>query len=262
VPGNSPRPHPGSYVTPLSAAELLHRMDAGITDRTFGRYAIFFEGNLLSRLDHDESLRKSLEKATFVLPDGIAPALLCSWLTGRPVQRLPGPNFMPLACEYGVSRGWRHYFYGGQPDVAARVAATLSSRFPGMVVAGCDAPPFRPLSPEEDAAVCRTIERSGADIVWVALGGPKQEIWMHEHSGRLKVPMMLGVGAAFDFLVDTQPRAPRFVQRLGCEWLYRMCTGGPRIFRRNLRAALGTLFILARERLRHAFARPRAPGGH
>jgi N-acetylglucosaminyldiphosphoundecaprenol N-acetyl-beta-D-mannosaminyltransferase len=256
------RPHPGAYVTPLSAADLLDRMTTAIATRAIGPYAIFFEGNLLSRVDGDEALRRSLEDAPFVLPDGIAPALLCAWLSGRPVERVPGPNFMPLACEYGVSRGWRHYFYGGQPEVAARVAATLSARFPGMIVAGCDAPPFRPLSPEEDAVVCRNIEDSRADVVWVALGGPKQEIWMHEHAGRLQVPFMLGVGAAFDFLVATQPRAPRFVQRLGCEWLYRMCTGGPRLFRRNLRAALGTLTILARERFRQACARPPVPRGH
>lgn len=252
---------PGSYVTPLTTEQILQRMDVAIRARSSGQYAIFFEGNLLSRLRGNQSLRQALEGATFVLPDGIAPAILCSWLTRRPVQRIPGPNFMPIACSYGVPRGWRHYFYGGQPGVAARVAANLSARFPGMVVAGCDAPPFRPLTEAEDEAVCRAIESSEADVVWVALGGPKQEIWMHEHAGRLRVPMMLGVGAAFDFIVDTQPRAPQFVQRLGCEWLYRMCTGGPRLFRRNLKAAVGTLMILARERIRLALTRPIGPRG-
>lgn len=250
--------HPGSYVTPLTPDEVLHRMDGAVRARSTGQYAIFFEGNLLSLLGGNPALRRALEAATFVLPDGIAPAMLCSWLTRRAVQRVPGPNFMPLACAFGVPRGWRHYFYGGQPGVAARVAANLSARFPGMIVAGCDAPPFRPLTADEDEAVCRAIQSSEADLVWVALGGPKQEIWMHEHADRLQVPMMLGVGAAFDFIVDTQPRAPRFVQRLGCEWLYRMCTGGPRLFRRNLKAAVGTLIILARERIRFALTWPTA----
>jgi len=246
---------PGACVTPLTDHELLGRMNHIITDRELGHYAIFFEGNLLSRLESDPALRKAMMSATFVLPDGIAPALLASWTLRRPVVRVPGPHFLPLACEYGASRGWRHFFYGATPEVVERVAQIMRDRFPGLIVAGVYAPPFRPLTPEEDQEICARIEALRADVVWVALGGPKQEIWMHDHHRRLRVPMMLGVGAAFDFIGLRQPRAPRLVQQLGAEWLFRMLTGGPRLFRRNLIAAFTTLRILARSYVRYRNAR-------
>lgn len=245
-----PTVDPGACVTPLTARELLERMDRIITEGEQGHYAIFFEGNLLSRLESNPTLREAIISASFVMPDGIAPALLASWTIHRRVARVPGPQFMPLACEYGVSRGWRHFFYGGTPEVVERVAHRMQERFPGLIVAGVHAPPFRPLTAIEDAEVCARIEASATDVLWVALGGPKQEIWMYAHHRRLRVPMMLGVGAAFDFIGLTQPRAPRFLQQLGCEWLFRMLTGGPRLFRRNLAAAVTTIRILARAYVR------------
>ena len=231
-------------MTPLSGPELLAHLDEIIANRKHGHYAIFFDGNLLSRLSKDEELCAAIGAAAFVMPDGIAPALLSSWATKRKVQRVPGPQFMQLACEFGVSRGWRHFFYGSTPEVVECVSRKMQERVPGLVVVGVHAPPFRPLTHDEDREICYRIESVDADIVWVALGGPKQEIWMHQHQGRLRVPVMLGVGAAFDFISLTQRRAPRVVQRLGCEWLFRMLTGGPRLFRRNLDAAFRTICIL------------------
>lgn len=250
---------PGVRVTPLSSDQLLAKMEEFIADRHHGHYVIFLEGNLLSRLNNNPDLEQAVRDASFVMPDGIAPALLASWATGRRVTRVPGPQFMPLACEYGLSRGWRHFFYGSTPEVVECVARTLTNAFPSLIVAGVHAPPFRPLTAEEDRLICERIEAMEADVVWVALGGPKQEIWMHEHQGRLGVPIMLGVGAAFDFIGQTQPRAPRVVQHLGCEWLFRMLTGGPRLFRRNLSAAGATLWILAKAYFRHHRYRPKRP---
>lgn len=232
----------------LSSGELLARLGHIIADHKHGHYVIFFEGNLLSRLDRDEALQKAFATASFVMPDGIAPAILSSLVTGQKVERVPGPRFMQLACEYGVSRGWRHFFYGSTPEVAQSVSRYMQERYPGLIVAGVHAPPYRPLTAGEDDWICSHIESVNTDILWVALGGPKQEIWMHQHQGRLRVPVMLGVGAAFDFIGLTQPRAPQIVQQLGCEWLFRMLTGGPRLFRRNLRAAATTIGILV-----HAF---------
>jgi len=244
-------------VTPLSSDELLARIGQFIAHREHGHYVIFFEGNLLSRLDGNQDLQKAIASASFVMPDGIAPTLLSSWATSRKVARVPGPQFMQNACEYGVIRGWRHFFYGSTPEVVERVSSEMQGRFPGLIVAGVHAPPFRPLTADEDLQICSRIESANADILWVALGGPKQEIWMHQHRGRLRVPVMLGVGAAFDFIGLTQPRAPRVVQQLGCEWLFRMLTGGPRLFRRNLAAAATTICILVKAYLRHIVSRPR-----
>lgn len=238
--------NPGAVIAAVSSDFVLNSMDRWIRERRFGNFLVFFEGNLLSRLAGNDELARALNNAALVLPDGFAPALLATWHQGRKVARVPGPDFMPSACAVGVPRGWRHFFYGGGDGVALKVADLLSVRFPGLKVAGTYCPPFRPLSPEEDAAVCDMINRSGADIVWVALGGPKQELWMNAHTSTLQVPVMLGIGAAFDFLANTRPRAPVFLRRLGLEWMFRMFTGGPRLFRRNMRAALVTSNILLR----------------
>jgi len=235
---------PGAIITPVSVEFLLESVAFWIRERRSGKFLIFFEGNLLSRLEGNPDLARALGNAAFVVADGIAPATLASWRYGTKVQRIPGPDFMPQACEYGVARGWRHFLYGGGEGVAERLSQILAERFPGILVVGAYCPPFRPLSATEDAVVAEMIERAGADIVWVALGGPKQEIWMNEHAGRLRVPVMMGIGAAFDFLTGTRPRAPVLVRRLGLEWIFRMVTGGPRLFVRNLRVAVVSSWIL------------------
>jgi N-acetylglucosaminyldiphosphoundecaprenol N-acetyl-beta-D-mannosaminyltransferase len=241
---------PGAIITPASVEFLLESVDFWIRERRSGKFLIFFEGNLLSRLKGNPDLARALVNADFVVADGIAPATLASWTYGKKVQRIPGPDFMPKACEYGVARRWRHFLYGGDEGVAERLSQILAERFPGILVVGAYCPPFRPLSATEDEAVCEMIERSGADIVWVALGGPKQEIWMNEHAGRLRVPVMMGIGAAFDFLTGTRPRAPVLVRRLGLEWIFRMVTGGPRLFVRNLRVAVVSSWMLMQAWLR------------
>ena len=126
------------------------------------------------------------------------------------------------------------------PDALARTRAALVDyaallrRFPGLVVAGTYSPPFRPLTPEEDEQIVAMINRARPDIVWVGLGAPKQEYWMAEHVGRLEAPVMVGVGAAFDFHSGRKKQAPRWMQRSGLEWLFRLLTEPRRLWRRYL----------------------------
>jgi N-acetylglucosaminyldiphosphoundecaprenol N-acetyl-beta-D-mannosaminyltransferase len=110
----------------------------------------------------------------------------------------------------------------------------LQKRFPGLQVAGTFSPPFRPLTPDEDEQVVQIINKAAPDIVWVGLGSPKQEYWMAEHVGRLTAPVLIGVGAAFDFLTGRKPQAPRWMQRAGLEWLFRLLTEPRRLWRRYL----------------------------
>ena len=172
----------------------------------------------------DERLRAIHNAAGLVTPDGMPLVWLSRWKGHRHVRRVYGPDLMEAVCSASVERGWRHFLYGGAEGIAGLLAEKLEARFPGIDIAGTWTPPFRPLTGEEDAEVVARIDASGADIVWVGLSTPKQERWMSDHVGRLRAPVLVGVGAAFDFHAGVKPQAPRWMQGAGLEWLYRMVT--------------------------------------
>lgn len=163
------------------------------------------------------------------------------------MQRVPGPNFMLAACAHGVLRGWRHFFYGSKVDTLQLLTTNLRERFPGIQIAGSFSPPFRALTIAEELTVKKTIESVSPHFLWVGLGGPKQEFWMAEHVGKIRVPIMLGVGAAFDFYAGTRPWAPVWVQRAGLTWLFRMATGGRRTMLRNCRCLPSVSYYLLKQ---------------
>jgi N-acetylglucosaminyldiphosphoundecaprenol N-acetyl-beta-D-mannosaminyltransferase len=169
----------------------------------------------------DPNLRDIYNRSSLTTPDGMSLVWLLRAYGHKHVERVYGPDLMLAACQYGLSRGWRHYFYGGAEGIPERLAEVLCVRFPGLQVAGLESPPFRPLTPAEDEAAVERMLASRADIIWVGLGAPRQEFWMAEHVERLGRPVLIGVGAAFDFLSGAKPQAPRWVQRSGLEWLYR-----------------------------------------
>jgi len=182
----------------------------------------------------DEGLRRIHNRAGLVTPDGM-PLVWLSWLSGqRHVERVYGPDLMLACCERPSIRRYRHFFYGGAKGVAQRLADRLGSRFPGLIVAGTYTPPFGPLSTEEDQAIVQQINEADPDIVWVGLSTPKQERWMHAHVRRLHAPVLIGVGAAFDFHAGLKRQAPRWIQRSGLEWLFRLATEPRRLWRRYL----------------------------
>ena len=157
-------------------------------------------------------------------------------------SRVCGPELMTAFCEETASKGYRHFFYGGAPEVAKDLAAHFAARFPGLIVAGTYCPPFRPLTLEEDREVVEAIEHSRADVVWVGLGAPKQERWMFEHRWRLSVPVLIGVGAAFDFHTGRVPRAPMWMRENGFEWLFRLAIEPRRLWKRYL--VYGSQFVM------------------
>lgn len=182
----------------------------------------------------DPALRTIYNRSGLTTPDGM-PLVWLSRLSGyRYVERVYGPDLLLALCAYGLPRGYRHFFYGGEPGVAEALAARLRARFPGLQVVGTCTPPFRPLTPEEDAAVVAAINAAGPDIVWVGLSTPKQDRWMAEHVGRLTAPVLIGVGAAFDFHSGRKRQAPRWMQRAGLEWLFRLSQEPRRLWRRYL----------------------------
>ncbi len=197
-------------------------------------YVCFFEGNMLHWAYSRQEIRDVLNGATLCYPDGIAVAKLASWELGKPVERVSGPTFLLKACEHGVAHGWRHYFFGGKEGVAEELKDKLTKLYPGLQVVGTCCPPFREPTDEEVDELCRELQEKKVDLLWVALGGPRQEKWMNKYLGRIPVPVMLGVGAAFDFHTAHQRWAPKWIRTIGMEWLWRMTTGGKRVFIRNI----------------------------
>jgi N-acetylglucosaminyldiphosphoundecaprenol N-acetyl-beta-D-mannosaminyltransferase len=139
---------------------------------------------------------------------------------------------METFCRNTGAR-YRHFFYGGAPGVGERLAENLQRRY-GIGVAGTYAPPFRPLTDKEEKEVAEFVQAAAPDLLWVGLSTPKQERWMHEHRHRLKVPVMLGVGAAFDFQIGKVKQAPAWMRENGLEWLFRLVQEPKRLWRRYL----------------------------
>jgi len=214
-------------------------------------YVCFFEANLFSRALLDGEVQRVINQAALVYPDGIAPALCAKLCTGAKFYRVPGPAFLLDACKRGISRNWRHFFLGGAEGDAEKLAKNLQKRFPGLQIAGTYCPPFRALTEAEESEIKRLVEESHADLLWVGLGGPKQEFFMNTHQGKIHVPVMLGVGAAFDFHSGTRPWAPWGIRRFGMEWVWRMISGGRRTFFRNLKCVSHISLVLMKDVLRY-----------
>jgi len=191
---------------------------------------------------HNPSFKAILNATDAVVPDGMP----LVWLGRRKGHHLPrrvyGPDLVLEFCEKTAGRGYRHFFYGGGPGVPDRVAESLKRRFPAIEVCGTFSPPMRPLDPQEDKEIVTLISRAAPDVLWVGLGTPKQERWMHEHRDQLQVPVLVSVGAAFDILSGRRKQAPRWMREHGLEWLFRLLQEPRRLWRRYL--VYGTQFIV------------------
>jgi N-acetylglucosaminyldiphosphoundecaprenol N-acetyl-beta-D-mannosaminyltransferase len=196
----------------------------------------------------DRRLRDIHNAAGMVTPDGM-PLVYISRLCGHgTTTRVYGPDLMAAVCHDSISAGYSHFLYGATDATLTRLADRLCERFPGIRIVGRHAPPFRTLTPEERTAVIATINGCGPDVVWVGLSTPKQERWMADVRAELHAPVLIGVGAAFDFHAGTLKQAPRWMQPLCLEWFYRLLTEPRRLWKRylvNNPAFVGALFLQA-----------------
>ena len=184
----------------------------------------------------DAELREAVLGADFVVPDGQPLVWALQLLGHRLRDRVYGPELMDRACARAARTGRGFYLYGGRDEESlALLERELVRRHPGLWIAGRHCPPFRPLTESETQAVADDIDASGADVVWVGLGVPKQEKWMAAMRERLSAPVLIGVGAAFDFHAGVVPQAPNRVQRFGMEWLFRLVQEPRRLWRRYAR---------------------------
>lgn len=182
----------------------------------------------------ERDVRHALDAMDLACPDGM-PLVWSLRRRGHPDQaRVYGPDLMEHALRAGVANGWRHYLFGADEATLERLRAAADRIAPGVEIVGWHAPPFRPLTSAEEDAVVADVRRSGAQLVWVGLGMPKQELWMHHIHERLPGVTLLGVGAAFDLLSGTIPQAPDWLQERGLEWAYRLWREPRRLWRRYL----------------------------
>jgi exopolysaccharide biosynthesis WecB/TagA/CpsF family protein len=186
----------------------------------------------------DPELLSKVNRFQAVLPDGQPVRWALNQLYGVGLQdRVYGPELMLRLCARAAEEGIAIYLYGSMPDVIDLLQQKLLDRFPELQIAGAESPPFRPLTLEEDDAVVRRINESGAGIVFIGLGCPKQDHFAADHADRIR-PVQVCVGAAFDFHAGTKPMAPRWMQRRGLEWLYRLSREPRRLWRRYLQTNL------------------------
>lgn len=217
------------------------------------RYVCICNAHSVVTAARDRVFADAVAGADMATPDGAPVAWMLRRLGHGDQRRISGPDLMWRYCAEAATRGEPIYLYGSTPSTLAALDVRLRSAFPGLVIAGLRAPPFRPLTAAEDEADVAHINASGACIVWVSLGCPKQELWMAQHAGRVAA-VMVGVGAAFDFHAGIVSRAPVWLQRVGLEWLHRLASEPRRLWRRYL--VTNTLFIVygARQLLRHWLA--------
>lgn len=186
-------------------------------------------------LSHEDAeLMRIHQAAGMVTPDGMPIVWAARHRSGHDVERVCGSDLVEALCGSGRCSGLSHFFYGGKPGTAEKVISNLQAQFKGISIAGSYSPPFHQLTADEDAAVVKRINESGANIVWVGLSTPKQEVWMRDHVNELRGATLIGVGAAFDFHAGVVKRAPKWMQKSGFEWLHRLLSEPRRLWRRYL----------------------------
>lgn len=214
-----------------------------------GGYACLANVHVAVTTERDEQVRHALASAWRVFPDGTPIA----WLRRRGgascARRIPGPDLFAATLDRGRAVGLRHYLFGSTPSVLAALEQRIRERFPGIEIAGAQAPPP---GAERSAARLEALRGAEPHVVWVALGAPKQELWMADHASALAPALLVGVGAAFDFHAGMKARAPRWMQDVGLEWLHRLATEPRRLAWRYLSTNTQFALWMLRSGLRRA----------
>jgi N-acetylglucosaminyldiphosphoundecaprenol N-acetyl-beta-D-mannosaminyltransferase len=206
--------------------DMIARRDKG--------YVCVAPVSMVMDCQNDPSYLEIVNKADLVTPDGVPVAWLGRLAGYKEVARTYGPDLMERLCDHGRAHQWKHFFYGATPDVCDRLERSLKGKFPGLIVVGKLSPPFTPKVELLSDEVAALINAAKPDIVWVGLGAPKQDFWNVINRSVLEAPVLIGIGAAFDFLSGVKPQAPRWMQAAGLEWFFRLCCEPGRLWRRYL----------------------------
>jgi N-acetylglucosaminyldiphosphoundecaprenol N-acetyl-beta-D-mannosaminyltransferase len=223
----------GVGISPINMAMALEQIDRWIRDGD-RQYVCVCTVATIMECRRAQDLRAVVNAAGMRTPDGMPLVWLAHLRGHREVNRVYGPDLMLAVMAESGARGYRHYLYGGGPGVAERLARVMTDRFPGIDFTGLESPPFAPLDRLCTPQAAASINERRPDIVWVGLGNPKQERWMARMRPLLEAPVLIGVGAAFDFHSGVKAQAPRWMQRSGLEWLFRLVHEPRRLWKRYL----------------------------
>jgi N-acetylglucosaminyldiphosphoundecaprenol N-acetyl-beta-D-mannosaminyltransferase len=237
---------------PIAAVQIpgvVAQMEEWISGRERSHYICVANVHVIMEGRQDPSFGEVLRSADLCVPDGM-PLVWLGRHRGHALhKRVYGPDLLIDFCQVTKDARYAHFFLGGRPGVAEILSRELQSRFPGVQIAGIYSPPFRQLTQEEDDAITAQINRAAPDVLWVGLGCPKQERWMREHRDKLQVPVVVGVGQAFDIHSGETPQAPIWMRENGFEWLFRLCREPRRLWRRYLIYNIKFIFTLLFESL-------------
>lgn len=197
-----------------------------------GGYVCISTVHMVMEGHDDPDFQRIVNGAELVTPDGMPLVWGLKLLGIKQAERVYGPSLTPIVCREAARQGVPVGFYGGTDEVLEMMKANLTADYPSLDIAYAYSPPFRPLTEEEDRKVTEDIVSSGAKILFVGIGCPKQERWMAAHKDLLPSVVMVGVGAAFDFIAGVKSQAPRWIQDAGLEWLFRLLTEPKRLWRR------------------------------
>lgn len=231
----------GVGISSINMKDALATIEGWITRRE-SNYITVTGVHGVMESQRDEELRRIHNQAGMVTPDGMPMVWLGRFAGHSNMTRVCGPDMMLEVFKASVTRGYRHFFYGGNEGVPELLKSRLEEKVPGINIVGTYSPPFRPLTEDEDQNIVNRINETQPDIVWVGLSTPKQERWMAAHVSRLNSSVLVGVGAAFDFNADLKKRAPLWMQKSGLEWLFRLLDEPKRLWKRYL--INNPLFIL------------------
>jgi N-acetylglucosaminyldiphosphoundecaprenol N-acetyl-beta-D-mannosaminyltransferase len=231
----------GVGISPIDMSQALTQISTWIENKE-QHYVSVCTVHTIMECQRAETMRQAINQAGLATPDGMPLVWLSKWQSRLEVSRVYGPDLMLALCRLSAERGYTHYFYGGAAGVPELLAQKLQQHFPGMKIAGTYSPPFRALTPTEDSQIVNQINQAKPDIVWVGLGTPKQDLWMAAQRKQLTAPVLIGVGAAFDFHTGRIPQAPRWMQQSGLEWFFRLWQEPRRLWYRY--GVYNPLFVL------------------
>jgi len=239
--------------------DVIEIMQRWIEEKEVGKYVVIANANDAVMSKKAVDIKEAVNNSSLSVPDGIS-LVLAARAYGYPLRRrVYGPDLMNDFLKISQDKGYRHFFYGSTEDTLAKLKAKLKIKFPGLETVGFYSPPFISISQAQNQEIIEKINRASPDVLWIGLGCPKQQLWMHEYKDKLKVSVMVGVGAAFDFLAKVKPQAPSWMRDHGLEWFFRLATEPRRLWKRYLVGNTLFLVLFLKEFLGRKISRKRYP---
>jgi len=189
----------------------------------------------------NKEYKEVLNNSFLSLPEGKPLSIFAKIKGSKDISRIFGPTFFEKTLEWGQNDKIKHYFFGSSEETLDKMNKVIKQKFQSAIISGCVSPPYRQFTPEENEQFLKQMNESGADLFWIGLGAPKQEIWMYENYKKLNKGVMIGIGAGFDYLAGNTKHAPKWMKNMALEWLYRLIQEPKRLWKRYL--ITNTLFL-------------------